>query len=264
MHDNKLEKNVIPYTNIMNKPNNIELKINSELNNKLSLECSYLINEIKRKNKTLLAPLNTNKKRLFIKKSIISEKHKNLISKNSSNNPNEISNFNRFEQFSSKINLPKMLDNSSKSISLTSLFNLPKVKTRNRINIRQKVVKNNNFSINLHKKQAFEQRYDKKDNFFGIHNFMKEKFYSDVESKCKSEIKTKYFRNDSAIKDEIIAVKKFGVFWSRFIDYCQPIIKYKEYQLSKKYSNKNSDIKEMKLIKSSSMINSKINRSICN
>ena len=256
----KQEQNIMLNNNMINKPNNnIELNINSELNNKLSLECSYLINEIKRKNKTLLAPLTTNKKRLFIKKSIISEKHKNLISKNSSYKQNEISNLKRFQQYSSQIGLPKMLDTSSKSISLTSLFNLPKVKKRNRININQKVIKNNNLSINLHKKKDFEQRYNKKSNFFGINNFMKENFYSDVESKCKSQIKTKYFRNDSAIKDEIIAVKKFGVFWNRFIDYCQPIIKFKKYQLLRKYSHPNSNSNKIKLIYSSSMINSMSN-----
>ena len=60
----KLKKNLssIPNNNIENKMNNNELKLVSELNNKLSLECSYLINEIKRKDKTLLASLETKKK----------------------------------------------------------------------------------------------------------------------------------------------------------------------------------------------------------
>ena len=60
----KLKKNLssIPNNNIENKRNNNELKLVSELNNKLSLECSYLINEIKRKDKTLLASLETKKK----------------------------------------------------------------------------------------------------------------------------------------------------------------------------------------------------------
>ena len=41
----KLEKNLssISFNNIENKRSNIELKLSSELNNKLSLECSYLI-----------------------------------------------------------------------------------------------------------------------------------------------------------------------------------------------------------------------------
>ena len=201
--------------------------------------------------------MDNNKKRLFIKKSILSNKPKNLILKNSSNYLNEFSNLNKFEQISSK--MPKMLNKSSKNISVSSLFNLPKVKNRNKINLRERVIKSNNFSINLHKKKSIEERCDKKKDFFGIHNFMKENFYSDIENKCKNQIKTKYFRNDSSIKNEIIAVKKFGVFWNRFIEYCEPIINYKKYQLLRKFSNENSGIKKLKIIRSNSVLNSNIN-----
>ena len=40
----KLKKNLssLSFNNIENKRNNIELKLSSELNNKLSLECSYI------------------------------------------------------------------------------------------------------------------------------------------------------------------------------------------------------------------------------
>jgi hypothetical protein len=139
----KLKKNLssISFNNIENKRNNIELKLSSELNNKLCLECSYLINEIKRKNKTILIPLQPEQKRLNLKKLIISKKNENLISKYSTINQNQLSNLKRFEQLSDKIAKPKILDNSSKSLSSSSLFNLPKVKTRNKININQKVVK---------------------------------------------------------------------------------------------------------------------------
>ena len=65
----------------------------------------------------------------------------------------------------------------------------------------------------------------------GIENFMKEKFYSDTENKLRNNIQTKYFRNDWMIKDKIIFLKKFGIFWRGFIQYCTPIIKLKKYQL---------------------------------
>ena len=227
----KLKKNLssISFNNIENKRNNIELKLSSELNNKLSLECSYLINEIKRKNKTILIPLQPEQKRLNLK---------------------------RFEQLSDKIAKPKILDNSSKSLSSSSLFNLPKVKTRNKININQKVVKNNNFSLDLHKKIFDDKKYRINRKFFGIQYYMKDKYYSDIENDLKSKIQTKYFRNDSTVKKEIIAIKKFESFWKKMINYCEPIIIYKKYQLLKKNSEKNNGVRRIKMIKSNSSLNS--------
>ena len=255
----KLKKNLssIPNNNIENKRNNNELKLVSELNNKLSLECSYLINEIKRKDKTLLASLETKKKRLNLKKLIISDKYKNFISKYSSNNQSKISNLRRFEQLSDKLSKPKMLDNSDKSISLSSLFNLPKVKTRNKINVNQKVTKNNNFSVDLLKKNLNEKLYNiKRNNFFGIHHYMKDNYYSDIENDLNNKIQTKYFRNDSTIKREIIAIKKFESFWKKMVNYCEPIIIYKRYQLLQKNFGKNYGIRRLKITKSTSTINS--------
>ena len=220
----KLKKNLssLSFNNIENKRNNIELKLSSELNNKLSLECSYLINEIKRKNKTILIPLQPEQKRLNLKKLIISKK----------------------------------LDNSSKSLSSSSLFNLPKVKTRNKININQKVVKNNNFSLDLHKKIFDDKKFRINRKFFGIQYYMKDKYYSDIENDLKSKIQTKYFRNDSTVKKEIIAIKKFESFWKKMINYCEPIIIYKKYQLLKKNSEKNNGVRRIKIIKSNSSLNS--------
>ena len=254
----KLKKNLssISFNNIENKRNNIELKLSSELNNKLSLECSYLINEIKRKNKTILIPLQPEQKRLNLKKLIISKKNENLISKYSTINQNQLSNLKRFEQLSDKIAKPKILDNSSKSLSSSSLFNLPKVKTRNKININQKVVKNNNFSLDLHKKIFDDKKYRINRKFFGIQYYMKDKYYSDIENDLKSKIQTKYFRNDSTVKKEIIAIKKFESFWKKMINYCEPIIIYKKYQLLKKNSEKNNGVRRIKIIKSNSSLNS--------
>ena len=264
MKGKKLEKDIknISSTNITNNQNNYELNMNFELNNKISNECSNLINEIKRKNKVLLSPIQTDKKGLYIKKSILLGKNNNLNTRSSINNKNDIStlsNLNRFERNCSKIIFRDMINITPKSISVNSLFNLPKIKSRNNIGLSQRIIKNNNFSLNLHKKNYTEERYNKKNNIFGIKHFMKENFYSDVEKKYKNQIKTKYFRNDSVIKNEIITIKKIGIFWNRFIEYCEPIIKFKKYQLFRKNSDRKFDIKKIKIIKSSPVSNSKTN-----
>lgn len=236
-------------TNITNNPNNNEFNLNSEStnnNNKISIECSYLINEIKRKNNSLL-PIQNYKKRLHGKNTSLFRD----ISKNLPNNKSHI--YSKLEQYSSK--LPQMVNNTNKSISLTSLFNIPKEKSRNRFNINLKVIKNNNLSLNLHKKKNIVEKFNNRRNYFGISNFMKENFYSDLEKRYNNQIKTRYFRNDSAIKNEIIAVKKFGIFWNKFIDYCEPIIKFKKYQLFRINSNKKNDIKKLNIIKSNSVSN---------
>lgn len=249
-------------TDVTNNQNKFELNLNTELNNKISLECSYLINEIKRKKKPFLFPIKNDLTKLNIHKPILSRNNKNtLITKSSTYSKSEISNLsnlNRFEEYTKNISLPKQLDNN-KSISLTSLFNLPKIKLRNRVNISQRVIKNNYFSINLHKKKDMFEKSNQKNNILGLNNFMKEKFYSDVEKVCKNQIKTKYFRNDPVIKNEIIAIKKFGVFWNRFIEYCQPIVKFKKYQLLRNHLYNDKNIKNLGIERSKSVLNIKPN-----
>ena len=80
---------------------------------------------------------------------------------------------------------------------------------------------------------------------------MKENFYSDIQNKFDEKIKTKYFRNDSAIKNEIITMKKIGAFWSKFFQYCSPIIRLQKIHLMKR----NIPIKYNNINRSKSMIN---------
>lgn len=233
---------------------NMELNIISELNNKTNFDYSLLINEIKKNNKSLLAPIDTNKKGLFMKRLFLTDKQKQIIKKNISCSQKDFSSICKYDEFPIKMKLPKKLNDSEKSISLLSLFNLPKVKLRNKFNIRQKVVKNNNFSLNLHKKKTLETSYNpKKKNFFSVRNFMNEKFYSDIENKYNYLIKTKYFRNDPAIKQEIIQAKKVGIFWNRFFDYCGHIIHFRRYQTLRKILTRNKGKKYLNLLKSNSV-----------
>ena len=234
--------------------NSVDLKSNTDLNNKLTLECSYLMNQIKSKKPLKLNSIQSDKKRIFTKKLFIMKTKKTSSVKNLSNQSKEIPNLNKIEDISSKDPIRQNKLNSEKSISLKSLFNLPKLKSRNKFNINQHVIKNNNFSLNLHKKKTFEQEYNPKNkDFFSVDKFMKENYYSDVENKFNNQIKTIYFRKGSEIKKEIIAVKKFQIFWNRFLEYSAPIIYFKKYQALRKYSlNKNTKLNKVKIVNSNS------------
>ena len=217
---------------------------NTELNNKLALECSYLINEIKRKNSSLLLPIFINNKKIYLKDKLISNKkcHFNYRNKNTIKQLicRNIKKKNYHKNLSVDSILPKKINinKSNNNISLASLYKLPKLKYNKKINKSKSVIihsNNNNFNNFLNQKpQQNEEKViktKKKNDFLGIENFMKEKFYSDTENKLRNNIQTKYFRNDWMIKDKIIFLKKFGIFWRGFIQYWTPIIKLKKYQL---------------------------------
>ena len=234
---------------------------NTEINNKLALECSYLINEIKRKNSSLLLPIFITNKKIYLKDKLLSTKKCNFNYKNKNSikqlicrniqKKNYLKNLSVDNILPKKININK----SNDKISLTSLYKLPKLKYNKKINKSKSAVilhsNNNNNSINFNnfENQKLQQKEEKvgklkkKNNFLGIENFMKEKFYSDTENKLRNNIQTKYFRNDWMIKDKIIFLKKFGIFWRGFIQYCTPIIKLKKYQLDflNKKQNYNDD-----------------------
>ena len=229
----------------------IDLKNNNNinLNNKLALECSYLINEIKRKNSTLLLPLYITNNKVYLNNKLLSDKKchynykaniKKIISKNIQNKRYH-KNLSEDNIFQKKTELHK----NNNSISLNSLYNLPKLKTKKKIYLNKNIKVLH--SINYNSKSQNDDKVEKgtsvgggptnkSSNFLGIENFMKEKFYSDTENKLKNKIKTIYFRNDELIKQKIIFMKKFGIFWRGFIQYCTPIIKLKQYQID--YKNK--------------------------
>ena len=114
---------------------------NSDYNNKLALECSYLINEIKRKNSKLLLPLYINNKKIYLQNKLISNKVNNLYSKSKDNKKKFISRNvlkNNLFKNKSEGNLPLKQYPCSKSnlennISLASLYNLPTLKQKNKL-----------------------------------------------------------------------------------------------------------------------------------
>lgn len=219
-----------PYKRNLNINN---LKSDSESKNKLFYESSYLIKEIQKKNKLLLSSIRQNKNKLNIKNSFASNRNKHIkklfiISKESKTI--------KEEELLQKIDMPNKANNINNSISLSSLINLPKVRFRNRINMKEKLIKNNiNRRIKLiSKKEPEKNNNPKSKKAFSLKKYMKEYFYSDIQNKFDEKIKTKYFRNDSAIKNEIITMKKIGAFWSKFFQYCAPIIRLQKIHLMKR------------------------------
>lgn len=233
----------------------IEIKNNNaELNNKLALECSYLINEIKRKNSTLLLPIFIDKKNIYLKDKLLTNKKCHFNAKNKNDIKKLIIKNIQKKRYNKNLSEDNILQKKNKlkkknnKITLSSLYNLPKLQQKNLHKNKSTINSNKNYIYNYNPKYQEVEIIDgknknkKNSDFLGIENFMKEKFYSDTENKLKNKIKTKYFRNDEIIKKKIIFMKKFGIFWRGLIQYCTPIIKLKKYQLDfalKKEKNAN-------------------------
>ena len=224
---------------------------NSEYNNKLALECSYLINEIKRKNSKLFLPLYINNKKIYLHNKLLFDKVNNLYSKSKNSKKKFISRNviknNNLTKNKSEGNLPlkkypNSKDNLRNNISLASLYNLPTLKPKNKLILNKSLIMHKNKFNILEKKEEpkVTSTPKKKNKFLGLENYMRDKFYSDTEKKLENKIKTIYFRKDAKIKDKIIFIKKFGIFWKEFILYCTPIINLKKYQIDYQHKKQNN------------------------
>ena len=232
--------------------NNLTININSindaniKFNNKFELQCSYLINEIKRKNSSLLLPINIKNKKIYLKDKLITNKKSHIYLKRKDNIKKLISRnihknvlFKNLSEDNIKLKEGSIIPNNN--ISLISLYHLPKVKVINNVHCNKSIIIKKSEIINYKKKNFDEINDKKRKDFLGVKNYMKEKFYSDTENKLKNKIKTKYFRNDKMVKQKIIFMKKFGIFWKGFIQYCTPIIRSKIYKIDNENKNKNNE-----------------------
>ena len=226
---------------------------NLEYNNKLDLQSSYLINEIKRKNTSLLIPIYITNKKIYIKNKLLTNKNshtylkgkdniKKLISRNIHKNilPKNLSEDNIHIR---KTPLIEKDSNIYNKVPFSSLYNLASLNSKNKNNHNKSAIVSNNNYKSILQADNTKGRNDKKNNaFFGLENFMKEKFYADTENKLKNKIESRSFRNDEMIKEKIIFMKKFGIFWKGLIQYCMPIIKLKKYKIDYKNKNKGNNI----------------------
>ena len=182
-------------------------------------------------------------------------------------------------------------------VSLSQLYNMPNNKTKsfsfnnkqkmkielNKKNkIRNKLYLNNNFRFitcnndndNIHtvKKKLIKSKNDilslhnsinkqRKiiDQFANLSNFMKDRFYPDIEEKLNRKFRNKPFYYDVSLKNKIIQLNQIKEFWGGLSDYTNPIlctkrvrylselIKYRKYlreniKNEEKVKNKENDI----------------------
>ena len=173
----------------------------------------------------------------------IKEENKNrLIIQNNNNNYNNNNNSNN--------------NNNNNNIFLTNIFKLPEIKTRNYNQSfifpnNKKILKsyeknlsiitdNNvivNKSLNLGKNKQNQQKIG------NLENYMKEKFYIDVDKNIKNKFKKKNWFSESDTQKNLIHMKKVVAFWNGICDYTIPKFsvekfKQKKKQLEEKKSDK--------------------------
>ena len=143
--------------------------------------------------------------------------------------------------------------NINKNILLTSLFNppsrLPKSnkqtpkKAKNKNNLRYR----NNTEFSKSVENSFKNTYTNTEgkDVAKLENYMKDKFYEDIEKKMNIKLMDRNFCHDKSMKDKIIKLNKIGLFWGSVFEYCNPLITVEKYRCIKdqlkKYRNIDMD-----------------------
>ena len=210
-----------------------------------------LINPYKSKKKILYTLLNTNNY-FNTNKSNISKQYNTL----STIKPSSI-----YLNSTSKVNKAKI--NKTKNILLTSLFNLPNISSLN-VKKSQEIVKiKNNLDNSKSNNNSFQKNCkNNHDESEGIklENYMKDKFYEDIDKKMNIKLKYKNFSHDTSIKERIIKMNKIGMFWGGVFEYCNPLLSATKFKFAKKLCR--DQIKSMKKVKYIDEYKSKTNKEI--
>ena len=86
---------------------------------------------------------------------------------------------------------------------------------------------------------------------------MKFKYYDDIHEKLEKKLKDESFL-DRGVKDKIIKIGKFGVFWRNVIEYCSPLVFTEKYKNIKKHYIKNSYSQDVKSLNGNNRVINKI------
>ena len=210
-----------------------------------------LINSYKSKKKILYTLLNTNNY-FNINKSNISKQFNTL----STIKYNSI-----YLNSTSKVNKTKK--NKTKNVLLTSLFNLPNISSLNNKKSQESVKIKNNLDNSKSNNNSFQKicknNNDEREGI-KLENYMKDKFYEDIDKKMNIKLKYKNFLHDSSIKERIIKMNKIGLFWGGVFEYCNPLLSATKFKFAKKLYL--DQIKSMKKVKYIDEYKSKINKEI--
>ena len=83
-----------------------------------------------------------------------------------------------------------------------------------------------------------------------VQRYMKDRFYTDTESKMVKKLKYTRFNHDSSLKEKIIKMKEISGFWGGLADYCIPIFSIKKFEYIKdKLRRQNTKGKKIKNFK---------------
>lgn len=150
--------------------------------------------------------------------------------------------------FNSILKNNKSKKNKVKNILLTSLFNLPHIKSYK--NIRNKTdskFKNNFEKIRIndsHQNNCEKKNINGEIEGINLEDYLKDKFYEDIDKKMTIKFKFKNFFHDNSVKERIIKMKKIGLFWGSIFEYCNPILSAKKFKYSKKFYQKRKNLKK--------------------
>jgi hypothetical protein len=154
----------------------------------------------------------------------------------------------------------KIKINKNKNILLTSLYNLPQVgNNNNTINIKHyyssQNIRNKSNKLNIDNSKSIDNSFQMKKSktknvgsgskiidekeILKLENYMRDKFYEDIEKKMIIKLKSKNFCHDKSIKERIIKMNKIGLFWGTVFEYCNPILSVKKFRLIKNKFHKN-------------------------
>ena len=79
----------------------------------------------------------------------------------------------------------------------------------------------------------FNSKFLEDDSKERVERYMKDRFYSDTETKMVKKLKYTVFNHDNSLKDKIIKMKKISGFWGGLADYCIPIFSLRKFEYIK-------------------------------
>ena len=113
------------------------------------------------------------------------------------------------------------INNNNFRFNIMNNYNIPKISKYNFTSIDDESLKIDE----IHKIKERNKKSKKNiDQFSTLPNFMKDRFYSDIENKLNTRFINKPFHYDFSVKDKIIQVNQIKKFWCGISDYTNPIL----------------------------------------
>jgi len=148
------------------------------------------------------------------------------------------------------------INNNNFRLNTMNNYNIPKISKYNFTSIDDESLKIDE----IHKIKERNKKSKKNiDQFSTLPNFMKDRFYSDIENKLNTRFINKPFHYDFSVKDKIIQVNQIKKFWCGISDYTNPILcTSKVRYISKLIEYKKNIINIKKMKKDAKKIQNKI------